>query len=168
MHKKCSVTRSPGHQSTGSQSHKVTCYILSFVFLAAISFLLSPGLLWADETIETKEYERYYYKDGSMLKLEGQFEHTYHLDLEKNILTRTRIYDVVNKKVTPDHTEYHMERQLLSHPTNADRYILTPVIRAVGQTSADTLEMLIIDDAYVQTTSSTSNEIILSRSKRIQ
>ncbi len=122
----------------------------------------------ADETIVTHEIERQYFKDGSLLKLEGQYEYTYYLDLEKNILTRTRVYDFVNKKVTPDNTEYHMERQLLSHPTNADRYILTPVIRAAGQTSADTVELIVIDDAYVQTTSSTSNELVVSRAKRLK
>ncbi len=123
---------------------------------------------YADETIVTHEIERQYFKDGSLLKLEGQYEYTYYLDLEKDILTRTRVYDFVNKKVTPDDTHYHMERQLLSHPTNADRYILTPVIRAEGQTSADTVELIVIDDAYVQTTSSTSNELVVSRAKRLK
>jgi hypothetical protein len=138
------------------------------LFLLSSIFLLPSVSAHADETIVTHEIERQYFKDGSLLKLEGQYEYTYYLDMEKNILTRTRVYDFVNKKVTPDNTEYHMERQLLSHPTNADRYILTPVIRAAGQTSADTVELIVIDDAYVQTTSSTSNELFVSRAKRLK
>ncbi len=167
MIKKNLVTRAPGHQGTRKQSHRVTWSHVIFIVYGLLSMVYCLPV-FAEETIETHEIERSYFKDGAMTKLEGQYEYTYFLDMEKDILTRTRIYDVVNKKVTPDHTEYHMERQLLSHPTNADRYILTPVIRAVGQTSADTVELIVIDDAYVQTTSSTSNEIIVSRAKRLK
>jgi hypothetical protein len=92
---------------------------------------------------------------------------TYFLDLDKNILTRTRVYDFLNNKITPDETVYHLERQLLSHPTNSDRYALKPVVRAVGQTSADTLEMLVIEDKFVETATSTSDELVVSRARRM-
>lgn len=122
----------------------------------------------ADETIVAHETERYFYKDGRLLKLEGQFETTYYLDLDKDTLTRTRVYDFLNRKITPDETVYHMDRQLLSHPSNADRYILRPVLRAVGQPGADTLEMLVIEDKFVETVASSADELMISRARRIR
>ena len=84
------------------------------------------------------------------------------------MLTRTRVYDFLNKKITPDETVYHVEHQLLSHPTNADRYILRPVIRAVGQPSADSLELLVIEDDFVEALTSNADELVISRSRRIR
>jgi hypothetical protein len=133
----------------------------------AAAFLLSCAGASA-ETIVTHETERHFYKDGKLLKLEGQYEMTYLLDLEKDTLTRTRIYDYLNKKITPDETVYHMQRQLLSHPTNAERYVLAPVVRGVGQTTADTLEMLVIQEDFVETVSSNGGEMTISRGRRIR
>ena len=133
---------------------------LLMVFCAPVSAL--------DETIVAHETERHFYKNGRFLKLEGQFETTYLLNLDKDTLTRTRVYDFLNKKITPDETIYHMDHQLLSHPSNAERYVLRPVIRAVGQTGADTLEMLVIEEKFVETVVSSEDELVISRARRIR
>ncbi len=131
--------------------------------------LLQPILCFAaGETIVTRETERQFYKDGRLIKLDNQYEMTYYLDLDKDTLTRTRIYDFLNKKVIPDETVYHIERQLLSHPTNAERYVLKPVVRAVGRTDADSLELLVIEEKFVEAVTSGSDELILSRAKRLR
>lgn len=130
--------------------------------------LLSQSAFAATETIVTHETDRYFYKDGRLMKLENQFEMTYALDLDKNLLTRTRVYDFLNKKITPEETVYHIERQLLSHPTNADRYSLEPVVRAVARTSADSLEMLVIADKSVEAVTSSGGEMVISRSRRLR
>ena len=122
----------------------------------------------AGETIVAHETDRYFFKDGKVLRYEGQFEYTYYLDLDKETLTRTRIYDTANKKVTPDETVYHIEQQLLSHPSNSERYILPPVIRAYGQTNADTVELLTIEKHFVNVVSSSTNELVISRAKRLK
>ena len=123
---------------------------------------------WASETITAQETERYFFKGGKVLRYEGQFETTYYLDLEKDTLTRTRVYDRANKKVTPDETVYHIEKQLLSHPTHAESYVLMPVIRAVGQPNADTVEILAIESGSVDTVSSTGDEMVISHSRRLK
>lgn len=139
------------------------------LFLSALFFFIFfPSIGFAGDTIVTHETERLFYKDGRLLKLQGQYEMTYLLDLDKDSLIRTRVYDFLNDKITPDETVYHMERQFLSHPTNADRYILKPVVRAVGQTSADTLEMLVIEDKFVEAVTSSNDEIVVSRARRIR
>ena len=135
--------------------------------LAAVFFCPS-AYSGGEQTIVTHETDRYFYKDGRMLKLENQYEYTYFLDLEKDTLTRTRIYDFLNKKITPDETVYHIEKQFLSHPTNSERYTLKPVVRAIGQTSADTLEMLVIEEGFVDVTTSTADELIVSRGRRVR
>jgi len=144
-----------------------TLKVFFSAMLAAV-FFCAPAFSSGGETIVTHETDRYFYKDGRMLKLENQYEYTYFLDLEKDTLTRTRVYDFLNKKITPDETVYHIENQFLSHPTSAERYILKPVVRAVGQTSADTLEMLVIEEGFVETTTSTADELVISRGRRIR
>ena len=143
---------------------RIRIFLFCSLFCAWSASCLASG----GETVVTHETDRYFYKDGQMMKMQGQFEVTYYLDLDKDLLTRTRVYDTINHKITPDETVYHMEHQLLSHPTNADRYVLKPVVRAVGQTSADSLEMLVIEDKFVETVSSSGDEIILSRARRVR
>ena len=115
-----------------------------------------------------KETDRYFYKDGKLRRFEGQFENTYYLNLDKDTLTRTRVYDTANRRVTPDETVYHIEKQLLSHPTTAERYILPPIIRAYGQTGADTVELLAVEEHFVNTVSSSNDELVISRAKRLK
>ena len=157
-------------QMTDNRAWKRFRFFLSSVFclLFSVLCLLSSGIAFASQTIVAHETDRYFYKDGKVLRYEGQYENTYFLDLDKDTLTRTRIYDFLNKKITPDETVYHIEKQLLSHPTNSERYILPPVIRAVGQTNADTIEMLVIEDGFVNAAASSTNELVISRAKRLK
>lgn len=168
----------PGNREwgTGNENRRSVGFCLAL----PVTRLLSSGILvavcftgWIDasyagETIVTRETDRYFFKDGSMMKLSGQYEMTYFLDLDKDTLTRTRIFDYQNNKITPDETIYQMQRQLLSHPVNADRYILKPVIRATGQPSADAVEVLVIEEDEVETVTSSADEIILSRGRRLR
>jgi hypothetical protein len=142
----------------------------SFLCAAVLSALIlqSAALAAGGQTVVTHETERWFYREGRLMKLENQYEMTYFLDLDRDLLTRTRVYDFLNKKITPDETVYHIERQLLSHPTNADRYVLKPVVRAVGQPAADSLEMLVIEEAFVETVTSSGDEIVISRGRRIK
>ena len=140
----------------------------AFVLAGLFVLLMRPAFVSAGQTIVAHETDRYFYKDGKVLRYEGQYESTYFLDLDRDTLTRTRVYDFLNKKIAPDETVYHIEKQLLSHPTNSERYILPPVIRAVGQTNADTLEILTIEDGFVNAATSSTNEIVLSRARRLK
>lgn len=145
---------------------KMTRAIL--ILCAGLVVSLSPVSVWAGQTIVAHETDRYFYKGGKILRYEGQFETTYYLDLDQNTLTRTRIFDSVNNKITPDESVYHVEKQLLSHPTNSERYVLAPVVRAVGQTSADSIEMVTIEEHFVNIVSSTGDEMVISRCKRLK
>ena len=141
---------------------------LALVSAGIFFYLIQPSFANAGQTIVAHETDRFFYKDGKVLRYEGQYEYTYFLDLDKDVLTRTRVYDYLNKKITPDETVYHIEKQLLSHPANSERYVLPPVIRAVGQTNADTLETLIIEEGFVNVAASSTNEIVISRAKRLK
>lgn len=131
------------------------------------AFLILPRMAFA-ETIVAHETEKYFYRDGKVQKFEGQYENTYYLDLDKNTLTRTRIYDYQTRKITPDETVYALETGLRSHPTNSTRYGLTPVIRAVGRPDKDSVQTVMIDDDFVTTSTATPDTFILSRAKRLK
>src|SRR3989338_2584126 len=107
------------------------------------------------ETIVTHEEEKYFYQEGKIQRFEGQYENTYQLDLEKDELIRTRIYDYQTKEIIPDETVYHIEKDLKSHPTTAFRYSLEPMIRAVGQPDKDSVETIMIQNDVVETATST-------------
>ena len=137
------------------------------LFFLALVFLILPAGANA-ETIVTHETEKYFYKDGKMEKFDGQYENTYFLDMDKNTLTRTRVYDYRTRRITPDETVYPLETDLRSHPTNAARYSLTPVIRAVGRPDKDSVQTVMIDDDFVTTGTSTADTYVISRSKRLK
>ena len=120
------------------------------------------------ETIVTHETEKYFYKGGKMDRSEGQYENTYYLDMDKNTLTRTRIYDYQTKKITPDETVYQIETTLKSHPTQAARFGVPSLIRAVGRPDKDSVQTVTIDDDFVTTSTSTADTYIISRAKRFK
>ena len=120
------------------------------------------------ETIVSHETEKFFYKEGKMQKFDGQYENTYYLDMDKNILTRTRIYDYQTRKITPDETVYPLETDLRSHPTNAAHFSLPPVIRAVGRPDKDSVQTVTIDDDFVTTSTSTAGIFVISRAKRLK
>lgn len=120
-------------------------------------------------TVVAHETEKYYYEEGRMQKFEGQFENTYFIDVPKNTLVRTRVYDYQAKRITPDETVYKIEKGLQSDPTNAARFAAPrAVIRAVGNPDPDSVEILVIDDDNVHSVRSTPSQIIISRAKRLK
>ena len=135
--------------------------VLMFISLAFLPFAFA-------ETIVSHENEKYFFKDGKMEKFEGQYENTYHLNLENNRLTRTRVYDYQSKLITPDETVYQIESTLKSHPTNAARFGVPPLIRAVGRPGKDTVEIILIEDDFVTTSTSMAGTFIFSRAKRLK
>lgn len=129
--------------------------------------LIWPCLAGA-ETIVAHETEKIFYGNGRMEKFEGQFENTYYLDFDKNTLIRTRVYDYQSKKITPDETVYHIEKTLRSDPSNAVRYNLQPVIRAVGHPDKDSVQTILIKEDEVETVTATADGFVLSRAKKLK
>ena len=73
--------------------------------LLALAACLMCSAALAGETITAQEVESYFYSDGEMKHSpKGAFEITYYLD--ENTVTRTRVYDINEKKVMPDNTIY--------------------------------------------------------------
>ena len=138
-----------------------------YAFLV-LSFSLASPAAFAESTIVAHEDTKYFFRDGRMEKYEGQYEITYFLDLDKNQLVRTRIYDYLTKKITPDDTVYQIQTQLNSNPSNAARFGLTPAIRAFSQPGPDSSELLIIKDDVVESIVSEPRSVVLSYSKRLK
>jgi hypothetical protein len=101
-----------------------------------------------------------------MKRSKGQFEITYYI--EGSTITRTRVYDINIKKVIPDDTVYQIQSQLLSDPAKGASVGVKPIIRAIGQTGLDAIEMLMIGDSFIQPVKSTSDYFVISRLKRIK
>ena len=138
-----------------------------FLFILISVAIVAPAAA-APETIVTHEVEKYFYKDGQMEKYEGQYENTYLLDLEKNTLVRTRIYDYQNKKIIPDDTVYVIQKDLNSSPTNAVRFNLPVSLRAYGQPDADSAELLTITEGFSHSIKATGTNLVISRAKRLK
>jgi hypothetical protein len=69
------------------------------LIFACLGFLCS-GIAWAKpSTIVMVEDEKYFYKNKTMQKFEGQYEYTFLLDLEDNKMIRTRVYDYQTKNI---------------------------------------------------------------------
>ena len=139
------------------------------VLLTSLLFLVCQ-VTWAGETIIGQEVESYFYADGEMKQSKGQFEITYYL--EGDTVTRTRVYHLIKKEVSPDDTVYRIQRQLWSDPTKPDSLFSTadgkPVIRAVGQPGFDAIEILVIGETFIQSVKSTDYYFVISRYKRIK
>ena len=140
--------------------------LLGFVLLWLVCSV--PNAAASVETVVGHETEKYFFKYGKMDRFDGQFENTYLVDSAQGTVTRTRVYDFHSKKIIPDETVYTIQKELLSNPDAATRYALPPVIRAVGRPDSDSVELLVIEEYAVNTIRSTSNEVVLSRSKRLR
>jgi hypothetical protein len=134
--------------------------------LIVLAVLLTCEVALAGETITAQEVEGYFYADGEMQRSKGQFEITYYI--EGNTITRTRVYDLKNKKVIPDNTAYQIQHQLLSDPSKGLSLSGKPIIRAIGQPGSDAVEILMIGDAFIQSVKSTADYFVISRLKRIK
>lgn len=138
---------------------------LALPVLACAALLAACGAA-AAETIVGQETEKYFFRDGKFEKYDGQFEYTYLL--EADTLTRTRIYDIHEKRVVPDETVYRVQRQLQSDPVNAARHSLRPALKAVGQPDADSIETVIVEKDTVITAKATGDYLIVAKCKRIK
>ena len=135
-------------------------------FLIGLFASLICTTAFAGETITAQEVEGYFYADGEMKRSEPQFEITYYV--EGDTVTRTRVYDINKKAVTPDNTVYQIQRQLASDPTKGLSPSGKPIIRAIGQPGTDALEMLVIGETFIQFVKSTSDYLVISRLKRMK
>lgn len=135
-------------------------------FLIVLVALLACRAAFAGETITAQEVEGYFYADGEMKRSKGQFEITYYI--EGNTITRTRVYDFNKKQVISDDTVYQIQRQLLSDPAKGASLSRKPIIRAIGQPGLDAVEILMIDETFIQSVKSTSDYFVISRLKRIK
>lgn len=122
----------------------------------------------AARTVVSHEEEKYFYEGGRMQRFEGQFEHTYHLDPERGIVTRTRLYDYRTKRITPDDTVYAIQKELRSDPSQSQRYALAPVVRAVGRPDEDHVEVLTINDREVVSAVAAPGRLVVSRARRLR
>jgi hypothetical protein len=136
--------------------------------LLALAACLMCSAALAGETITAQEVESYFYSDGEMKHSpKGAFEITYYLD--ENTVTRTRVYDINEKKVMPDNTIYKIERQLMSDPSRGGyAFPGKSVIRAIGSPGLDALEILMIGETFIESVRSTSDYFVISRLKRIK
>ena len=137
---------------------------LVLIFTLAMS--LACSVAWAGETITAKEVEGFFYADGEMKRSKGQFENTYYL--EGDTITRTRVYDLNRKEVIPDNTVYQIQRELSSDPSSGLPRLRPPLMRAIGQPGADSVEILMIGETFIQSVKSTSDYFVISRLKRIK
>ncbi|MDP2787223.1 MAG: hypothetical protein Q8O79_04010 [Pseudomonadota bacterium] len=132
--------------------------------LFALVVCFACGVALAGETITAQEVEGYFYAAGEMKRSKGQFEITYYI--EKDTVTRTRVYDLNKKKVIPDDTVYRIQRQLESDPTKGMSISGKTTIRAIGQPGTNAVEILMIGETFIQSVKSTSDYFVISRLKR--
>jgi hypothetical protein len=135
---------------------------------AVLAGFFPTAAMAAPVTIVSHETEKFFYRDGKMEKFEGQFENTYLLDLEKETLVRTRVYDFQQKKIMPDETVYRIQKDLQSYPPNAIRFNVPPVIKAYGEPDDNTSEMVMIEDDFVHTAQANGSNLVISRGKRLK
>ena len=130
--------------------------------LIASIMLLGTDPLCAQEMMTFRELESYSYADGKMVRSEGRFEIVYFM--EGDTITRIRVGDLKNNEIHYDKTVYHIDRKLRSDPTQGH----AGVIRAIGRTGIDGVEILSISDQFMVSVKSISDYLEISRSKRIK
>lgn len=135
------------------------------VLIAAISFLSLwfPSVLIAGEVIVATEVESCFYADGKMDCSPGEFKNTYYRDGDKII--RTNVFNLKKKQSITDDTVYKVIADLSSDPRNNSGGLLPQVARAIGFPGTDAVEILSIDETYIQAVKSTSNYFVISRFK---
>lgn len=136
------------------------------ISLIVMGLLFTCQAALAGDTITAKDVESYFYRHGKMEPDKNSpFEVTYYL--EGDTITRTRVYDSQEKEVIPDNTIYYIQRQLLSDPSKGG-YGRPLVIRAIGQPGSDAVEILTIGDEFILSVKSTSDYLVIRRSKRLK
>jgi hypothetical protein len=133
--------------------------------VAAILMLLSTGYACAGEMVTFRELESYFYADGKMERSEGQFEIVYYV--EEDTITRIKVFDLKNNETHYDETTFVIERKLRSDPTKGLAIQGKGVVRAIGMSGIDGVEILSITGQFMQSVKSVSNYFVISRLKRI-
>jgi hypothetical protein len=124
--------------------------------------LLGTGSACAEEMMTFQEQESYLYADGKMKRSERRFEIVYFM--EGDTITRIRVMDLKNNEIHSDKTTFHIDRKLRSDPTKGG----AGVIRAIGRTGIDGVEILSITGQFMVSIKSISDYIEISRLKRIK
>lgn len=130
---------------------------------------LAQATTLSGQTIVGVEVQGYFYADGVMKESEPQFEITY--VREGNVITRSLVYDRLQKKAIPDDTKYLVQTQLATHPVGPGekpQYGAMPVIRAIGQPGTDAIEVLVVTKDFIQSCKSTADYFVISRLKRLK
>ena len=136
--------------------------MLRLASVISLMMLLGIGAACAQEMMTFRELESYSYADGKMVRSEGRFEIVYFM--EGDTITRIRVGDLKNNEIHYDKTVYHIDRKLRSDPTQGH----AGVIRAIGRTGIDGVEILSITDQFMVSVKSISDYLEISRSKRIK
>ena len=134
--------------------------------LIASIMLLGTDPLCAQEMMTFRELESYSYADGKMVRSEGRFEIVYFM--EGDTITRIRVGDLKNNEIHYDKTVFHIDRKLRSDPTTGPDIRGKKVVRAIGRTGIDGVEILSLSDQFMVSVKSISDYFEISRSKRIK
>lgn len=128
--------------------------------------LLGAGFVCAGEMMTFREQESYFYADGKMERSEGRFESIYFM--EGDTIARIRVMDLKNNEIHYDNSTFHIERKLRSDPSKGLAIRGKGVVRAVGRSGIDGVEILSITEEFMVSVKSTSDYFEISRSKRVK
>ena len=130
-----------------------------FLFVSIV--VMKSSIAFAGNLITATEVQNCFYADGKMECKKGEFRNTYSQNGDK--ILRTSVFNLKKKKTIPDDTEYTIMTNLASDPKNNDGALFPKVIRAIGSPGTDAVEILVIEDKYIQSVKSTSNYMVISR-----
>ncbi len=120
----------------------------------------------SSNTIVADEIESYLFTKNESKRFEGQYQVTYYLD--GDTVVKERILDHKSSEIKADNTVFQIQRQLVSDPTNPSPWSSARVIRAVGQTTSDEMEILSITDDFVISAKSSRDQMLVSRARRLK
>jgi hypothetical protein len=137
------------------------------VILSLLIAIILSGKGFCGEAIYAKETNSFFYKNGNIIKSEGQFENSYLL--KSNKIIRTRVYNIKSQEIIADNTIYTIHKGLASDP-NVNLASKNPIIRALGQPGSDAIEILVIDinGSQMQSIKSTADYFVISHYNIIQ
>jgi len=88
--------------------------------------------------------------------------------MEGDTITRIRVIDLKNIEIHYDKTTFQIDRKLRSDPTKVPAIKAKAVIRAIGRTGIDGVEILSMTDQFMMSVKSMSDYFEISRLKRIK
>lgn len=135
-------------------------------YVITLIMLLGTVPACAGEIMTFRELESYFYSDGKMERFDGRFEVVYFM--EGDTITRIQILDLKNNEISSDKTTFHIDRKLRSDPTTGPSLRGKGVVRAIGRTGIDGVEILSIADQFIMSVRSIADHFEISRLKRIK